>query len=91
MIASAWNGSADTSSDPPLLPLAACASPPMTKSPFPKTPWADGTSHLLVSPLELIEKLTALGIVAVLTDSASIRAYLTGVGPPGSFPTLDRT
>ena len=25
-----------------------------------KTPWSDGTTHLLLSPLELIEKLAAL-------------------------------
>ena len=25
-----------------------------------KTPWADGTTHLVLSPLALIEKLTAL-------------------------------
>ena len=25
-----------------------------------KTPWADGTTHLVLSPLELIEKLAAL-------------------------------
>jgi len=25
-----------------------------------KTPWSDGTSHLLLSPMELLEKLAAL-------------------------------
>ena len=25
-----------------------------------KTPWSDGTTHLVLSPLELIEKLAAL-------------------------------
>jgi len=25
-----------------------------------KTPWSDGTTHLLLSPLELIEKLAAI-------------------------------
>ena len=61
-----------------------------------KTPWSDGTAHLLLSPLELIEKLAALcpacggglRLVAVLSDPATIRTYLTGAGlaaaPPAS-------
>ena len=69
-----------------------------------KTPWSDGTRHLLLSPMELLEKLAALvppprfhllraacggrlRIIAVfLTDPASIRTYLEGVGLPAMPP-----
>ena len=41
----------------PLFPLAQCF---VHLSFALKTPWSNGTNHLLVSPLELLEKLTAL-------------------------------
>ncbi|MBT4500214.1 MAG: hypothetical protein HOC74_20965 [Gemmatimonadetes bacterium] len=57
-----------------------------------KIPWSDGTTHLLLSPLERIEKLAALippprlRLVAALTDPDSIHTYLTGVGLPAEPP-----
>jgi hypothetical protein len=71
-----------------------------------KTPWSDGTTHLILSPMELIEKLAALvppprlnmeicphcggkmRIVAAITDRASIKRYLDGVGLPSEIPEI---
>ena len=63
-----------------------------------KTPWSDGTSHLLLSPMDLLARVFSvdlsecaacggrLRIIAALTDPASIRTYLEGVGLPAVPP-----
>ncbi len=43
---------------------------------------SDGTTHLVLSPTELIEKLAAL------TEGASIHHYLEGVGLPARPPPI---
>ena len=51
-----------------------------------KTPWSDGTRHLLLSPMELLEKLAALVPPAPVSSPALPR----GPGPPGPGPRPHR-
>ena len=51
-----------------------------------KTPWSDGTRHLLLSPMELLEKLAALVPPAPVSSPALPR----GPGAPGPRPRPHR-
>ncbi len=57
-----------------------------------KTPWRDGTTHLVMSPLELMQRLAALvprprlhliGFHGVLAPNAKLRALVVPQGPRG--------
>ena len=57
-----------------------------------KTPWRDGTTHLVTSPLEFMQRLAALvprprlhliRFHGVLAPNAKLRARVVPQGPPG--------
>lgn len=57
-----------------------------------KTPWRDGTTHLVMSPLEFMQRLAALvsrprlhliRFHGVLAPNAKLRAQVVPRGPPG--------
>ena len=61
-----------------------------------KTPWRDGTSHLVMSPLEFMQRLAALvprprlhliRFHGVLAPNAKLRAMVVPQGPDGSTET----
>ena len=49
-----------------------------------KTPWSDGTSHVLLSELELVEKLAAL----VPTPNANLVTYTGVLAPAAKWRSL---
>ncbi len=60
-----------------------------------KTPWRDGTTHLVMSPLEFMQRLAALvprprlhliRYHGVLAPNAKLRAQVVPQGPPAQAP-----